>query len=94
VSWTIAGLPVGTELTITDTAATPVELFHVEASATGTEVYSFSAGSAGNPVIVLVVADPATDGGLEPFASDQTLPATNATLQIDLLNDRVYSNPT
>ena len=94
IAWTITGLPVGAELTITDTTATPAELFHVEATATGTEVYSFSAGDAGNAVVVLVVADPATDGDLEPFATDQTLPATNSTLQIDLLNDRVYSNPT
>ena len=93
ISWTISELPTGAELTITDTAATPNELFHVESTATGTEVYSFDAADAGNSVVVLVVANPATDGDLEPFDTDQTLPAANATLSIDLDNDRVYSNP-
>lgn len=93
ISWTITGLPTGAELTITDTAATPNELFHVESTATGTEVYSFDGADAGNSVVVLVVANPTTDGDLEPFASDQTLPSANASLQIDLLTDRVYSNP-
>ena len=94
ISWTITGVPIGAELTITDKSATPIELFHIEATVTGTEVYSFSAGSAGSDVVVLVIADPTTDGGLEPFDTEQTLPATNSTLLIDLDDDRVYSNPT
>lgn len=93
ISWTIAGLPVGAELTITDTAATPNVLFHIEATVTGTEVYSFDGADAGNDVVVLVVPDPATDGALEAFDTDQSLPAADVTLQIDLLADRVYSNP-
>lgn len=92
VNLTVSGLPINAEFTVAD--ATPTELYHVESSATGTEVYSYDGADAGNTVTIIVIPDPASDGDLEIFSQDVVLSAADQNLPINLTDDRVYDNPT
>lgn len=94
VTWTVevrvdgALLTNAAEITITDNSATPVELFHVETSVTGSEVYAFDGSNSGNAVTVLVMTD-----DYEPFDIDTVLPSSNGTIVVELDEDRTYDNP-
>jgi hypothetical protein len=97
ISWTISlvdedGAAVtGAEITVTDTATTPVELFNVESTVTGSEVYSFDGSSSGNSVVILVGTSGASS--FENVSLDTVLPSAAQTTTIQLRVDRVEDNP-
>lgn len=97
ISWTIklvddAGVAVtGAEITVTDDAATPNVLFHVESTVSGTEVYSFDGSSAGNAAIILVIKSGV--GAKEPFALDTVHPSGAQSTTVQLAVDRTEDNP-
>jgi hypothetical protein len=76
------------EITITDDSATPVVLFHVETSTSGSEGYTFDSADAGDPVVVLAVTD-----DYEPYSLATTLPSVDGTFTAQLSDDRTYDNP-
>lgn len=88
ISWTISGMQAGDELTIVRTSD-DFELFHVEASATGTEVYGFDGALSGTGVTVLVM----NGSDKEPFARDLSLPSSDSEFPVTQTDDRVYDNP-
>jgi len=89
VSLTISGMTIGDELTIVRNSD-DTELFHVESTLTGSEIYSFDGGDAGTEVRVLVFNISTS----EPFALDPfSLPASDATLPITTNDERNYRNP-
>jgi len=90
---TVAGMPVGAELVITDDQDPPNELLQVEATVTGTEVYNYQGADAGNTVVINVIPDYTTDGDVAIFNEDYVLEATNQTFNVLGDDDRVYSNP-
>lgn len=80
------------EVTITDGAASPTELYHLENTpATGLAVYSFDGVNAGNNATVLVLKSGTNPK--EPFALDTIHPSSNTTTTLQLRDDRTEINP-
>lgn len=99
IAWTFEvvdedGNPVqDAEVTVTDGAGNPAELYNLENTpVNGTAVYSFDGALSGTGATILVLKSGV--GAKEPFSLDTLHPSSATTTKIQLSNDRTESNPT